>query len=387
MKELIDISKKYYNEGLINLKNNNLNKAINDLNMSIDIYSYDEDAFNLLGISYFLKADFNNAIQCWNDSLKINSQDNKAVEYLQYINSDEFGLVLDKYNKAINYYDSKDYISCIELIKEVIAYNPDIVETYEILASCYLNLKQTDKAMAMVSKIKELDISNEYIQTIEEKDFDNTLKPYFWKIVASVLVILSLSFNLYQKDKLNKESSTFVMSQLSLNEKINNMERDYEELVDSNIMLNDQIAELQLTDNSLPDVDEVIIELKIDDEAALFNSALKSLRNKDFNQSTESFSRLIDFGTDGYLVSESTYFLALSYENKEDIGEAMNWYKDYISNYKFENYYDDSIYNYGLLLYKSGYKDEAKEVLSLLAKDVPNSIFNNSKVSFILREK
>lgn len=395
MKELIDISKKYYNEGLINLKNKNLNKAINDLNISIDIYSHDEDAFNLLGIAYFLKADFNNAIQCWNDSLQVNPGDNKAVEYMEYINSHEFDLVVDTYNKAINYYNSKDYISCIELMEEVIRYNPEIVETYEILASCYLNLNKIDDAGVIVSKIKEMDISNEYIHTIEKKGFDKVLnaktkessgKSYLWKIAASILVIILLSFNLYQRNKLNKEADVFLMSQLSLNEKINNMEKDFEELMDSNNMLNDQIIELQLTDTSVPDIDEVIVEFKINDEATLFNSGLKAFRNKDFNESIDSFTRIIDYGTEPYLVSESTYFLAVSYENKENIEEAMNWYKNYIANYRFENYYDDSIYNYGLLLYKSGFKDKAKEVLSLLAKDVPGSIFNNSKVSFIIRE-
>lgn len=62
----------------------------------------------------------------------------------------------------------------------------------------------------------------------------------------------------------------------------------------------------------------------------------------------------------------------------------QKYYEDYIQKYKGRNYYDDSLYSYGLLLYRQGNVSEAKEVLHKLKTEIPNSIFNNSKIEFVL---
>ena len=67
--------------------------------------------------------------------------------------------------------------------------------------------------------------------------------------------------------------------------------------------------------------------------------------------------------------------------------KRKNDYKKYINTYTPEdNYYDDAFYQLGITYYESGNLAKAKETFYGLRSEVPNSMYNNSKVNEILKK-
>ncbi|HBZ0333622.1 multiprotein complex assembly protein, partial [Clostridioides difficile] len=62
--------------------------------------------------------------------------------------------------------------------------------------------------------------------------------------------------------------------------------------------------------------------------------------------------------------------------------------KKYINTYtKNDQYYDDSYYELGMLYYDNGDLKNAQQTFYSLRSEVPDSMYNNSKIKEILSEK
>ena len=84
-------------------------------------------------------------------------------------------------------------------------------------------------------------------------------------------------------------------------------------------------------------------------------------------------------------ISESIYQLALLSEKIKNYDQAIKYYKKYINTYdKNDEYYDDAFYQLGMLYYENGDLSDAKKTFYGMKSEVPNSMYNNSKVKEIL---
>ena len=64
---------------------------------------------------------------------------------------------------------------------------------------------------------------------------------------------------------------------------------------------------------------------------------------------------------------------------------AEKYYKKYINTYtKEDQYYDDAFYQLGMLYYENGDLENAKKTFYGMRSEVPDSMYNNSKVKEIL---
>nr|WP_243196480.1 MULTISPECIES: tetratricopeptide repeat protein [Paeniclostridium] len=87
-------------------------------------------------------------------------------------------------------------------------------------------------------------------------------------------------------------------------------------------------------------------------------------------------------------ISEAIYQLGLINEKENNNEEAIKYYSKYINTYKpSDNYYDDSYYNIGMIYYKEGDLDKAQKTFYSLRAEDPDSMYNNSKVESILKER
>ena len=122
----------------------------------------------------------------------------------------------------------------------------------------------------------------------------------------------------------------------------------------------------------------------IANESEVFNKAIEKFKEENYSEAIKELTPLCNKGKDEIYVAEGTYYLAVSLEKTGDYEGAYKWYKRYIDKFKEKNYYDDSLYNCGLMMYIQGKVDESKEMLNKLVNEVPDSIFVNSRVSEIL---
>ena len=113
------------------------------------------------------------------------------------------------------------------------------------------------------------------------------------------------------------------------------------------------------------------------------------LKQEGDNQEAIKYLKLVvSNGKTKKYVSEAIYQLALLNENEKNNEEAIKYYKKYINTYKpSDNYYDDSYYNLGMLYYKQGDLEEAQQAFYSLRAEDPDSMYNNSQVEDILKER
>lgn len=393
MNKYIEVAYYYYNKALDLLEDNYITNAINYLNKSIRFYDKDIDTLNLLGLCYYYKCNFNQAITYWQKSISINKNNNEALEYIDFVRNDpEFQNLIDKYNRSIDLVHNQKYEKAIKLLKEIIANNKELIEPYQILGLTYMELGKFKKALNWLKNAQQLDNGNSDIQKYII-DCKNHIKPinskkdqkFKYISIASLIIIIiiaGLQFNYYQE---NISSQKLVYEK-----KIEDIKEDNYNLRQKNNKISTKIDQLKKETKKLTEDKSKLknseTNLIVLGQEELFVEGVKLYREGLYLKATKLFEKLIKRDIKDYLKRETLFFLASSYQEIENYDKAIKLYKDYINRYPSTNYYDDSIYKVGLLLNKLGNEKESQEILKKLSKEVPDSIYLNSKVKDILNK-
>ena len=121
-------------------------------------------------------------------------------------------------------------------------------------------------------------------------------------------------------------------------------------------------------------------------EQQLFNLALDYFAREDYQNAADIFKSIYNLSETDYLKRESLFLLARSYEKMDNYQSAEHFYRIYINEYQESNYYDEALYNLGLMLNEAGEEKKSKEVLERLRSEAPYSDYNNSRVYEILNQ-
>ncbi len=116
----------------------------------------------------------------------------------------------------------------------------------------------------------------------------------------------------------------------------------------------------------------------------LFNLAVDIFQKGNYSRSLPLFEKLYTEGERNYLNRETLFFLARNYERLNDYEKARDYYYRYINTYQESNYYDEALYNLGLLLYENNKLEESRTIMKKIMEEVPDSLYNNSRVRDIL---
>lgn len=382
MDNLIELASIYYNNALDLIKDNNISKAVELIEKSLEYNYEDVQALNLMGIFQYMFCNFDKALLTWNKSLICDNTNNRARYYLESLNSEKFKGFLEYYNLSISYIDKFEYKAAIELLLEINKTNKDLIEPYALIGNCYYALQEHELAKKYLNQALAKDIDNikylKYLNKINTniplKSINNNLKyKILFTSMALVIVIISLAF--YQKYNRDiKELSSELDKSKSEDAKVKEQVKNKKDL--NNIDKNNIV---EIKDDTLNE------DLSFSgSESEIFENAMKDFINGQYSESINMFKYLIDTGNNEDLVAESIYYIAVSFEKEKDNDKAGEYYSAYIDKYYGQNYYDDSLYNYGLMLHEKGDIEASKQVLYKLKKEVPESIFINTKVESIL---
>ncbi|KEH98868.1 tetratricopeptide repeat protein [Clostridium massiliodielmoense] len=381
MEKVIELAAIYYNNALQLISENKISKAVINIKKSLKLYSKDCDVLNLMGICKYTLCEFDKAYFYWSKSLEYRTNDNKAEIYLNLLKSRKFNRIIKGYNEALQFVYENDYKKAIEIFKEVIAEENELLEPYIIVGLCYYAIGKYNTAKKYIEIALNIDNENKkclmYLNEINNKRNITVIKYKSSKIaktVASVSTILLITSSvLYYKNYKGYIDIKDTLAEYQHKYKINNTELQlirgkYNKLNNSIKMEKHQL------ENKFQGKNDIEV----------FNDGIVSYKKKDYKKAIENFSYLVDRGIDSSIVSESTFFSAVTYEKLNNIEKSEQFYYKYIDKYKGKNYYDDSLYNCGIMLYKNGNKEEAKNVLTILQKEVPDSMFVNTTVRMIL---
>ncbi len=410
MNTVLDMAKLFYNKAYENIEKKNISCAYDYLSRSLKCFSGDMETLNLIGLCAYLLCNFSEAYAYWTESTNLVPEDNRAKEYVQYIKSDDFNSLLYEYNMGLDYIKEQKYSEAIEKFKYILHYNPHFIEPYKIIGLCYSVLNDHGEAMEYWQEAYTRDIGCITVQSYmlslhQQKNYKFnrqgvTLRKTGLYMLVIAMLVSGLFYSFYQNIQVNKEYQItkqaivlrdgVIIDQRKLIsdsyyhknhvlEQYNNILMELDELKNEYA----DASQSRKDDKIEQPIDDKIV-LYIDQEYLVFKNAIRYLRTGDRIQALELFENIIDNGLEKKLIAESIYFSARIYEKEGNVSEAIRRYHEYIEKYYDSNYYDDSLYHGALLLYKSGKKDDARVLLSKLAREKPDSIFNNSRVKDIL---
>ena len=164
-KRILQMSNRFYNEGLEKANVRDLSGAINCLRQSLKFNKNNIEARNLLGLVYFETGEVVAALSEWVISKNLRPDKNIADDYINAVQSnatklDNIKQACKKYNQALVYcrQDSRD-LAVIQL-KKVLALNPKFIRAHHLLALLYMNMEEWEKARRELSKCQVIDTSN-----------------------------------------------------------------------------------------------------------------------------------------------------------------------------------------------------------------------------------
>lgn len=202
------------------------------------------DILNLLGIIKYMYCDFYGAKKYWNESLKISFEDNKASEFIEDIESDDFKLISEKYKDSINLIEDKNYLQAIENLEEVNKRRSELIEVKILLALLYMTIDEKKKAFKNIESALSYDTSNYNIKEIyeeikcdlskdryEEKEESEELT--FSQSILNLIMILNYRINSFYEEELkyrNEEIKSLYEEIKTMNLEIESLNTEKEKL-------------------------------------------------------------------------------------------------------------------------------------------------------------
>lgn len=385
-KELKLESYKRYNNALDLAYKDYITSAINMVNKALEINPKDIDILNLRGILKLLKCDFAKAFESFYTALCYENN-HISRKYVNLISSEDFKTFLGRYNHSIRFINEEMNYESIHILENIVEEEPELIEPYVILSLLYDKLGNVKNREGYLDRLKEIDKDNPVFEKEEEKQEETSKKeeekrvkkkkknslPYI--VVACIVIAMGVYFIQSKKriETLNNQIS-------KKDEKLNETDK---KLGETNKELEKTNKELDEAKNKEPEK-----EITVANEEDLYYKALELKKNKEYEKAIDSFKSIVSSGKTKKYISESIYQLAITNKALGNKDEAIKYYKKYINTYtKNDQYYDDSYYELGMLYYDNGDLENAKKTFYSLRSEVPDSMYNNSKIKEILSKK
>lgn len=378
-------SYKKYNEALNMIQRKFMTSAIDIIEEALELNPKDVDILNLKGLLKLLKCNFDEAFESF---YKSSCYDNNelAKKYVNILSSEEFNIFLSRYNHAVRFVNNELYQESIQILENIRTEEPELIEPYLLLHLIYEKLGDNEKANEYMAKLREVDKDN----LLFEKDIVKTPKkeeekkeapkkqkshmPLYTLIAVLVLAIGALYLN--NKKKLNH-----------LNDQVAAKEEKLTETSEKLDKTKDELKEVK-TETDKTKEEQAKSEVIVGDEEELFNKAMDLKKEGKNEEAIKYLELVVKNGKTKKYISEAIYQLAQLNEKTKHNEEAIKYYKKYVNTYKpSDNYYDDSYYNMGMLYYKQGDLEKAQQTFYSLRAEDPDSMYNNSQVESILKER
>ncbi|GIM32629.1 tetratricopeptide repeat protein [Paraclostridium bifermentans] len=378
-------SYKKYNEALNMIQRKFMTSAIDIIEEALELNPKDVDILNLKGLLKLLKCNFDEAFESF---YKSSCYDNNelAKKYVNILSSEEFNIFLSRYNHAVRFVNNELYQESIQILENIRTEEPELIEPYLLLHLIYEKLGDNVKANEYMDKLREVDKDNllfekEIVKTPkkeeEKKEAPKKQKshmPLYTLIAVLVLAIGALYLN--NKKKMNH-----------LNDQVAAKEEKLTETSEKLDKTKDELKEVK-TETDKTKEEQAKSEVIVGDEEELFNQAMDLKKEGKNEEAIKYLELVVKNGKTKKYISEAIYQLAQLNEKTKHNEEAIKYYKKYVNTYKpSDNYYDDSYYNMGMLYYKQGDLEKAQQTFYSLRAEDPDSMYNNSQVESILKER
>ncbi len=392
MNDAVSLACASYNHALDQIGAGNITVGAQELQHSLHVWPDDADALNLLGLCSYYQGDFAAAKGYWRQSVRLRPDSNAAQGYLDSLETPEFAAWLAQYNAGLAALQEGRIGAGIEAFRQIIADGPPVVEPHILLGLAYWQAGQTAEAMGHWRQAQVMDSGNSAVnrylaigvQQSGEKSVQAALRRGGRMAAAAAVAALVLvgSVGYFARGRV-------VATQAAAQAEIAAGQAGMQALQQQTDELQELVERLDADGlwretADLPSGAPVFATPVAEQDA--FNEALRLYRAKDYTAAAERFEQLVAAGLRRDLAGEALFFLARCRVAAGDNQAGVQCYLSYAQRFPQENYYDDALYEAGLLLYRLGEREVAVRVLTQLAEEAPGSVFVNSVVRGILEQ-
>jgi len=164
-KKIMQVSNKFYNDGLERTQVRDLSGAILSLKECLRFNKNNKDARNLLGLVYYEMGETVFALSEWVISKNLNPSHNVATQYINEIQKnpgqlESVNLTIKKYNQALLYCKQNSCDLATIQLKKVISLNPKLVKAHQLLSLLYIKDNKIDLARKQLKIAIKIDTTN-----------------------------------------------------------------------------------------------------------------------------------------------------------------------------------------------------------------------------------
>jgi TolA-binding protein len=152
-----------YERGYLSYKKSNFEEAVSYFKLSILANPNFKEPHYYLALCYYEIGDLDNSIFQWEEVIRIDSFDNSAKHFLNNcLEEKEYGReTLKHFNAGYDYYLKGEYDKAIEEFNKSLNYNPEFEKALQFLSRSYYQLNQMDKYREERKKTTELKTSSD----------------------------------------------------------------------------------------------------------------------------------------------------------------------------------------------------------------------------------
>lgn len=177
---LVKASGRFYNEGLKAAQNHCLGQARAWLKKAIVYNPRNVDAMNLLGVVYTQTGEIGAAMRIWQKSTRVDEVEatNAAHAYLKRAarNTGRAAQMKEAtrlYNQALGLLHADQADTALAHLKKAVSFSENYVAARELLALCFIQAKQFDKAKALLAEVEKIDAQDPnvaYLTRLAERE-------------------------------------------------------------------------------------------------------------------------------------------------------------------------------------------------------------------------
>ena len=396
-----------YNNALDLANRHYITKAVEFVEEALRLNPKDPDILNLKGLLYLLKCEFSKSFESFYTS-QCYGNNELSRKYVTLLSSKEFKTFLERYNHSIRFINEELNEESIEIFDSLILEEPDLIEPYVISILLYDRVGDEKKKISLLEDLRCIDkdnpifekfdengqvtaeTANKLAQEVKKEDKDENIeisktkssknnkkdkKNFVLYAVIAVLVVVMAAFYLNNQRKIE-----------DLNNQISSKEN---EIVEKDKELSEKEKELSAKEEEEKKAKEEQekAEQEAKEEEQIIKKGAENLyftandykSAGDYEEAIKYYKYTLKATDTNQFRADAIYNIGLSYQKLGDNEKAEEYYERFVNTYSAsEEYYDDAFYHLGVLYYKDGRLQEAKNAFYTLRAEDPSSAYNNS---------
>ncbi|MGM9535541.1 MAG: tol-pal system YbgF family protein [Intestinibacter sp.] len=395
-----------YNNALDLANRHYITKAVEFVEEALRLNPKDPDILNLKGLLYLLKCEFSKSFESFYTS-QCYGNNELSRKYVTLLSSKDFKTFLERYNHSIRFINEELNEESIEIFDSLILEEPELIEPYVISILLYDRVGDEKKKISLLEDLRCIDKDNPIFEKFNENGevYTNTAqakqdvekedkkenteisktkpskndkkdkKHFVLYAVIALLVVVMGAFYLNNQRKIEDLNNQISSKDEEIDQKDKELSEKEEELTQK------EEEEKKAKEEEEKAKEEAKQEEQIIKKGAenLYFTANNYKMAGDYEEAIKYYKYTLKATDTNQFRADAIYNLGLSYQKLGDDEKAEEYYKRFVNTYSAsEEYYDDAFYHLGVLYYKDGRLQDAKDAFYTLRAEDPSSPYNSS---------